>query len=275
MRKLVFPGLLAAIIAVVLSGGASLSADDRQQDPVYVGSTEILYLESFPVQVELLVTGDLPSPCHEAAWDVSETAATVEVTMWSTSDPAAFCAAVLEPFEVPVRLGSFDSADLEVTLNGATVGRIEIGDEASSMQPGLAGAGWSFGMCAGYCGADLSVDGAALVQSGHARAPDEQLYEHHGTLTAEGLARFDDAASALAGVTLEDTYGCPDCADGGAAYVVIATGDGESRHTMEFGKPPEVLADVYDLSTAVMNALESCEASALVEVAEDCTAFIP
>jgi hypothetical protein len=275
MRKRVFPGLLTAIIAVVLSGGASLATDDRQQDPVSVGSTEIVYLETVPVQVELLVSGDLPSPCHEADWDVSETATTVEVQIWSTSDPAAFCAAVLEPFEVSVPLGSYDSADLEVTLNGATVGRIEIGGEASSMESGLASAGWSFGMCAGYCGADLSVDGAALVQSGHARAPDEQLYEHHGTLTAEGLARLDDAVAALADVTLEDTYGCPDCADGGAAYVVIATGDGESRHAMEFGNPPEVLADVYDLSTAVMSALESCEASALVEVAEDCTAFMP
>jgi hypothetical protein len=274
MRKRVFPGLLAAIIAVILSGGASLAADDRQ-DPVYVASTEIVYLESVPVEVELLVTGDLPSPCHETDWDVSEAATRVEVTMWSTSDPAAFCAAVLEPFEVSVPLGSYDSADLEVTLNGAMVGRIEIGDEASSMKSGLAGAGWSFGMCAGYCGADLSVDGAALVQSGHARDPDEQLYEHHGTLTAEGLARLDDAVAALADVTLEDTYGCPDCADGGAAYVVIATGDGVSRHVMEFGNPPEVLVDVYDLSTAVMSALESCEASALVEVAEDCTAFIP
>ena len=51
------------------------------------------------------------------------------------------------------------------TLNGEPVGRVEIGGEPTGTSaPSLLGAGWSFGMCAGYCIADL-VDRAAIASS--------------------------------------------------------------------------------------------------------------
>ncbi|HEU4750416.1 MAG TPA: hypothetical protein VFT54_05100, partial [Acidimicrobiia bacterium] len=38
--------------------------------PVFVETTDILLMESFPVQVVLRVTGNLPTPCHQAVWEV-------------------------------------------------------------------------------------------------------------------------------------------------------------------------------------------------------------
>ena len=54
------------------SPGTETAPTDGEEGPVYVDSTDILYLESFPVQVRLLVQGSLPTPCHEAAWAVEE-----------------------------------------------------------------------------------------------------------------------------------------------------------------------------------------------------------
>lgn len=40
---------------------------------------------------------------------------------------------------------------------------------------------------------------------------------------------------------LKSTYGCPDCADGGAEWVEIKVGMNTKRVTFEYGNPPEEL----------------------------------
>lgn len=95
--------------------------------PVYVNDTEILLLESFPVQVRLRVTGDLPTPCHEPVWEVTDDGETIAVTLASIPPPPdTACAEVLQPFEVSIDLGSYESASRVVTLNGEQVGELDI-----------------------------------------------------------------------------------------------------------------------------------------------------
>lgn len=272
--------ILGALLALTLMSTASIAAtDEPQHDPVYVDGTEILYLESFPVQVQLLVDGALPTPCHEPAWEVADGETSVDVTLWSTSDPELLCASVLEPVQLLIPLGSYESADLDVTLDGEIVGRIELGEGSGSDMvsdpgsPGLTGAGWSFGMCLGYCSADLRVDGKALTQTGRDREKETALYENRGQLTPLGISSIESATTDLDGLTLKESYGCPDCADGGAAYLILADGQAESRHDMEFGAPPADLETLYELSAALMAALESCTSSDLVTAAEDCVAY--
>jgi hypothetical protein len=125
-------------------------------------------------------------------------------------------------------------------------------------------------MCGGYCTADLvSIDGLlTLVGSGW--TSDEPLYENRGTLTAEGQGLISAAADKLRSVPLESVYGCPDCADGGAAYVVVDLDGVSSRHDMEFGRPPAVLAELHELAMAMIDALETCQSDEMVIVADDC-----
>lgn len=271
MQRLVRVLLIASML--VGATGTVGAAEKDLRDPVFVESSEILYLESYPVQVQLLVQGALPTPCHQPAWEVSETATSVDVALWSTSDPDAFCASVLEPVELAIPLGSYESADLDVTLDGELVGRIRIVDGGDSPMSRLAGAGWSFGLCTRYCSADLTIDGTALTQSGRDREAETALYVNRGELTPTGREQIDVAVAALDGVALEATYGCPDCADGGAAYVSLDDGASVSRHDMEFGSPPAVLKDVFELSMRLMASLETCQDSELVTIAEDCVAY--
>jgi hypothetical protein len=94
--------------------------------PLFVDSTDILLMESFPVQVALRVTGSLPTPCHRPVWEVHDDGSTVAVTLASVADLGQVCVQVLEPVELSIPLGTFESGSREVTLNGEPVGKFEI-----------------------------------------------------------------------------------------------------------------------------------------------------
>lgn len=94
--------------------------------PVFVETTDILLMESFPVQVALRVTGSLPTPCHRAVWEVSDNGTTIAVTLASITEPDAMCAQVLEPFDMSIPLGDFESGARVVTLNGDEIGNFDI-----------------------------------------------------------------------------------------------------------------------------------------------------
>jgi hypothetical protein len=108
--------------------------------------------------------------------------------------------------------------------------------------------GTSFGECIGYCSQVLVVtsSGSRLIRSGY----DAQSYP---TITRERelpAGRWDElreylGRSDIAG--LDEVYGCPDCADGGAEWVELETDGSIERVTFEFGHPPTKLQDAVKL----------------------------
>lgn len=263
--------LMAACAEVDVGfGNTSTTSHSPGGGLVFVESTEILYLESFPVQVRLSVRGSLPTPCHELQWEIEESGSRIDVWLWSEPDPEDDCISVLEPFEVSIPLGSFETASIPVFLNGAEVGRVSIGEEPIAVDGSLVGAGWSFGMCGGYCNADLVVERDGLTLTGREQMTDETLFVNRGTLTVEGLDRIGAELERLNDVPLDPVYGCPDCADGGASYLTLSRRGLTARHDMEFGRPPEVIAGLHSLTMAMISSLETCRSSDLVSVADDC-----
>lgn len=251
-------------------GPAVTTAPSGTEGPVFVDTTDILQLESFPVQVRMVVKGSLPTPCHEARWEVDDGGAALRVRLWSSAPLGQDCAQVLEPFEASIPLGSFASGTRIVLLNGEEVGRFTIGAEPEAARVSVVGGGWSFGMCGGYCTADLVIEGDELVLTGSGRIGEEPLFVHVGRLTAMGRERLATAAGRLHGVPLEPIYGCPDCADGGAANLVLDRAGDVSRHDMDFGRPPEVFDELHGMAMALIDALEICVSDELVTVADDC-----
>jgi hypothetical protein len=253
------------------AGSTTTTPSSGVEGPVFIDATEILYLESFPVQVRLVVRGSLPTPCHKAVWEFDDLGTIIDVRLWSSVLLGQNCAQVLEPFEVSIPLGSFETSTSVVVLNGEEIGRLELGAEPGGGEGNLVGAGWSFGMCLGLCNADLVIEGEELVLTARDREAAEPLYENRGLLTPAARSRIASALEQLSGVPLDPVYGCPDCADGGAAYLVVERQGGIFRHDMEFGRPPEVLAELDGLATAMMDVLETCVSNELVAVADDCT----
>lgn len=273
--RLVAIGLL--VLSLVGAWGSVVGADEPSpqapsRDPVYVDAATLRYREIEPTQVDLVVRGSLPTPCHAADWGIVEGQDSLEVTLWSTQEPGTFCAAVLEPVELLIPIGAYESAGPDVRLNGEPVGRIGAGADLGEVT-GLVGTGWSFGMCLGYCYADLRLDGDGLTLTGSDRESTDPIVVNRGELTADGRARLDAALAGLDPQALEPVYGCPDCADGGAAYLELSRDAGQSRHMMEFGAPPDELAGLDELAMSLITALETCLSDELVTVAVDCVAY--
>lgn len=141
---------------------------------------------------------------------------------------------------------------------------------AGSDGPRLVSAGTSFGMCLGFCERTLSVDGASVTMEAVDREGPTRTVT--GTLSGDAAADLAAAVAAVDVAALEETYGCPDCADGGAATLTFTPADGGPAvtSTYEFGNPPPELAAVDAVTAPVVDALSTCEPSPLVEPGPGC-----
>jgi hypothetical protein len=101
---------------------------DLQRGEVFIEGSEVLLLESYPVQVRLHVTGDLPTPCHELRAVVNEPDAQsrIEVDLYTVVDPDMICIQVLEPFDANIDIGDFTEGEYTVWVNGEQAGEFSL-----------------------------------------------------------------------------------------------------------------------------------------------------
>lgn len=101
---------------------------DMVSGEVFADSFDILLLESFPVQVNLVVSGNLPTPCHNLRAKVSEPDENgrIDVELFSLTKTGVACIQVLESFEATIPLGSFSSGSYSVYVGGDKVGEFEL-----------------------------------------------------------------------------------------------------------------------------------------------------
>jgi hypothetical protein len=107
-----------------LAPSPAAPAGTGSHDPVHIDSTQILQLESYPVQVVLEVVGQLPDPCHQAVWSVSDPDpdGRIDVELHSEAPLGLDCIQVLQPMTLRIPIGSFKSGSYVVWLNGDKVG---------------------------------------------------------------------------------------------------------------------------------------------------------
>jgi len=93
----------------------------------FINSADLLFMESFPVQVALILRGNLPTPCHNlrALIHAPDENNNIEVEVYSVADPTTLCVQVLQSFEANVPMGSFPSGHYTVTVNGQRVGEFD------------------------------------------------------------------------------------------------------------------------------------------------------
>jgi hypothetical protein len=86
--------------------------------------SKVVVMESYPMQVDVIVRGDVPSPCHDIHYEVAEPNEKYEIhiEVWSIVDPGVTCAALLEAFEEQIRIGDFTEGGYTVWVNGVQVG---------------------------------------------------------------------------------------------------------------------------------------------------------
>jgi inhibitor of cysteine peptidase len=97
-----------------------------EEGPIFINSSELLVAESYPVQVHLHITGDLPTPCNRFRADVAapNSENQIHVRAYTVVNPDMMCTQALEPFDENVAIPMDGAADgfYSVWLNGELVG---------------------------------------------------------------------------------------------------------------------------------------------------------
>jgi len=95
---------------------------------VYIDASEIILLESYPVQVELVLIGNLPTPCNQlrAITSPADDQNRIQVEVYSLIGQDVICTQVLEPFEAKIPLGSYTEGSFTVLVNGEAVGSFDL-----------------------------------------------------------------------------------------------------------------------------------------------------
>ncbi len=91
---------------------------------VFIDGSQLQVLESFPVQIVLVVNGTLPTPCHQLRMVMNppDEKNRIDLELYSLVDPDMMCVQMLQFFEERINLGSFPSGNYEIYLNGDKVG---------------------------------------------------------------------------------------------------------------------------------------------------------
>lgn len=94
---------------------------------VFISESGLLIRESFPPQISLGLSGDLPTPCHELRVVVQEPDAEnkINVEVYSVVDPDQVCIQVLKPFQEHIDLGTFPRGHYTVWVNGELIGEFD------------------------------------------------------------------------------------------------------------------------------------------------------
>ena len=75
-------------------------------------------------------------------------------------------------------------------------------------------------------------------------------YDSFGQLiTKIDLVKFND---------LEETIGCPDCADGGAEWIEIFTQEGSKKVMYEYGNPPKEVKPYLKEIKSIFEKMDEC-----------------
>jgi hypothetical protein len=94
---------------------------------VFIEEAGLVIRESYPPQISLNLSGELPTPCHQLRAKVNEPDVNnkINVDVYTVVDPDLMCTQVLKPFSESVDLGTFPSGHYSVWVNGESVGEFD------------------------------------------------------------------------------------------------------------------------------------------------------
>jgi len=105
-----------------------LPGDGQSQiDTVYIESSELLTLESFPLQFSLVLKGYLPDPCHRLNYSVNppDENNKIFIEVYSIAVSSNACIQGLDPFETSIPLGSYPSDHYTIYINNKLIGEFD------------------------------------------------------------------------------------------------------------------------------------------------------
>jgi len=93
----------------------------------HVKEASLVIRESYPPQVSVSISGDLPTPCHELRVEINapDQENKIMVEVYSVVGPNKVCIQVLEAFQESINLGTFPPGHYSVGVNGKLAGEFD------------------------------------------------------------------------------------------------------------------------------------------------------
>jgi len=90
-------------------------------------NSELVLMESMPLQVTAALVGDLPDPCHllRVVVTPANEQNQVNLEVYSLVNPGTICTTVLSPFQARISLGSYSGGHFQVFVNGELLGEFD------------------------------------------------------------------------------------------------------------------------------------------------------
>jgi hypothetical protein len=94
---------------------------------IFIEEKGLVIRESFPPQIALGISGNLPTPCHQLRAVINEANAEnrINVEVYSVVDPNMICTQVLKPFMENIELGTFPNGHYSVYVNDVLAGEFD------------------------------------------------------------------------------------------------------------------------------------------------------
>ena len=92
-----------------------------------IDSSRLIFTTDEPVQVELILSGYLPTPCHELRVQIPEPDedGNIMIEIYSLTEPDILCEQVLRSFHETIILGTYPRGSYLVWINGGVVGNFD------------------------------------------------------------------------------------------------------------------------------------------------------
>ncbi|MEJ2884291.1 hypothetical protein [Pedobacter sp. GR22-6] len=117
--------------------------------------------------------------------------------------------------------------------------------------------GSSFGHCQGMCNKELKLYPKKTEFKTWSNGPGISQLEKGVATTGKDYEAILAKIDVKKFKRLKNTYGCPDCADGGAEWISLKMGFSTKKVTFEFGNPPEELKSINDDLRKVQESFET------------------
>lgn len=119
--------------------------------------------------------------------------------------------------------------------------------------------GTSFGMCAGYCNNQLLISDGKMEAKRYNTEAKAAVKVCTGKMSDGDWSKLADSIDLSVFNQLKESYGCPDCADGGAEWVEIEYEGKKHKVTFEYGGEPKEMKPYISVLRSQFATFKDCK----------------
>ena len=100
-------------------GTTTFGPQQGERELAYITDVQPVVRESWPLQLAVIIAGELRDGCQDLAWELTPDGTTYRISVWQVQQATEMaCTMALVPFETQIELGTSETEDFTVIVNG-------------------------------------------------------------------------------------------------------------------------------------------------------------